>query len=63
MDHECHWLRGTYDARNDRWTWHVRVSTNSNSRYKSGGITFVDGQLYGISDANGQSNANYGPSG
>ena len=27
--------------------------THSNSRYKSGGINFVDGQLYWISDANG----------
>jgi hypothetical protein len=50
--HECHWLRGTYDAKADKWQWKVLVSTNSNSRYKSGGISFVDGQLYWISDAN-----------
>lgn len=51
--HECHWLRGTYDAANDTWDWQVLVSVNSNSRYKSGGINFVDGQLYWASDANG----------
>ncbi len=51
--HECHWLRGVYDAPNDRWTWTVLVSTQSNTRYKSGGINIVDGRLYWISDANG----------
>ncbi len=50
---ECHWLRGTYDAEQDRWNWKVIVSDRLNSRYKSGGINFVDGQLYFISDANG----------
>ena len=51
--HECHWLRGTYDAKKDQWQWKVLVSSSSNSRYKSGGINFVDGKLYWISDANG----------
>jgi len=51
--HECHWLRGTYDAQQDAWDWKVLVSVNSNSRYKSGGINFVDGRLYWASDANG----------
>ncbi len=51
--YECHWLRGTYDAAKDRWDWKVVVSARLNTRYKSGGITFVDGQLYWISDANG----------
>lgn len=51
--HECHWLRGVYDAKGDTWQWKVLVSVNSNSRYKSGGINFVDGQLYWASDANG----------
>lgn len=51
--HECHWLRGTYDATNDSWDWKVLVSVNSNSRFKSGGINFVDGQLYWAADANG----------
>lgn len=51
--HECHWLRGTYDAKTDTWDWNVIVSVNSNSRYKSGGINFVDGKLYWASDANG----------
>jgi hypothetical protein len=51
--HECHWLRGTYDARKDEWQWKVLVSTQSNTRYKCGGINFVDGKVYWISDANG----------
>ncbi len=51
--HECHWLRGTYDAASDRWEWKVIVSDAMNSRYKCGGINFVDGQLYWISDSNG----------
>ncbi len=50
---ECHWLRGTYDAAKDQWAWKVVVSGSSNSRYKSGGINFVDGKLYWIADANG----------
>jgi len=50
---ECHWLRGTYDASDDRWDWKVIISVNSNSRYKSGGINFVDGRLYWAADANG----------
>jgi hypothetical protein len=50
---ECHWLRGTYDARSDRWDWQILISVNANSRYKSGGINFVDGQLYWAADANG----------
>ena len=50
---ECHWLRGVYDATADKWDWQVLVSVNSNSRYKSGGINFVDGQLYWAADANG----------
>ena len=50
---ECHWLRGTYDAAADAWDWKVIVSVNSNSRYKSGGINFVDGLLYWAADANG----------
>ena len=51
--HECHWLRGVYDAKKDAWRWKVIVSDKMNSRYKSGGINFVDGQLYWISDSNG----------
>jgi hypothetical protein len=51
---ECHWLRGTYDANNDSWNWKVIVSSNSNSRFKSGGINFVDGKLYWAADANGR---------
>jgi len=51
--HECHWLRGVYDQVLDSWNWELLVSVNSNSRYKSGGINFVDGQLYWASDANG----------
>lgn len=51
--HECHWLRGTYDATKDQWHWKVIISDMSNSRYKCGGINFVDGVLYWISDSNG----------
>jgi len=51
--HECHWLRGTYDAEKDRWQWKVVVSDESNTRYKAGGINCVDGKLYWIADANG----------
>ena len=51
--YECHWLRGTYNAKDDSWKWKVVVSEKMNSRYKSGGINFVDGQLYWASDANG----------
>ncbi len=50
---ECHWLGGTYDAKADAWDWKVIISVNSNSRYKSGGNNFVDGQLYWAADANG----------
>ena len=50
---ECHWLRGVYDATEDNWKWRVIVSDRSNSRYKCGGINFVDGQVYWISDSNG----------
>ena len=50
---ECHWLRGTYDAAKDQWQWKVIVTASLNTRYKSGGITFVDGMCYWISDANG----------
>ncbi len=50
---ECHWLRGTYDAAADSWDWRVLVSSDANSRYKSGGINFVDGQVYWVADANG----------
>ena len=50
---ECHWLRGTYDAAADAWDWRVLVSSDANSRYKSGGINFVDGQVYWVAGANG----------
>jgi hypothetical protein len=52
--HECHWLRGTYDAQADKWQWTVIVSVNFNARFKSGGINFADGMVYWISDANGR---------
>ncbi|MBM3740371.1 MAG: hypothetical protein FJW39_31840 [Acidobacteria bacterium] len=53
LGHECHWLRGTYDDRQDRWDWKVPVSDVSNSRYKCGGLNFVKGTLYWVSDSNG----------
>jgi catechol 2,3-dioxygenase-like lactoylglutathione lyase family enzyme len=52
--HECHWLRGLYDQDKDTWTWKVLESTDSNTRYKSGGINFVDGNVYWAADANGR---------
>ena len=51
---ECHWLRGTYAAKDDTWTWKVLVTAPQITRYKSGGINFVDGQLYWAADANGR---------
>jgi hypothetical protein len=51
--YECHWLKGTYNAQKDEWDWKVIISNSTNTRYKSGGISFVDGKLYWISDANG----------
>ncbi len=50
---ECHWLRGTYDAKQDQWQWKVIVTASLNTRYKAGGINFVDGLAYWIADANG----------
>lgn len=50
---EVHWLRGTYDAMADEWDWRVIISDHTNSRFKAGGISFVDGDLYWISDSNG----------
>ncbi|MEQ1828030.1 MAG: hypothetical protein ABL921_18865, partial [Pirellula sp.] len=50
---ECHWMRGIYDSRSDTWEWKILISVNSNSRYKSGGVNFVDGQMYWAADANG----------
>ncbi len=53
LGHECHWLRGTYDHKQDQWEWKVLVSDVSNSRYKCGGLNFVKGTLYWVSDSNG----------
>lgn len=50
---ECHWLRGEYDAAADSWEWKIVASSDANSRYKSGGINCVDGQIYWVADANG----------
>jgi hypothetical protein len=50
---ECHWLRGTYDVEADGWDWQVFITDSTNSRYKCGGITFMDGSVYWISDSNG----------
>ena len=46
-------MRGTYDRKKDRWDWKFLVSVPSNSRFKSGGISFVGGKVYWISDSNG----------
>ena len=50
---ECHWLRGLYDSKADTWEWKVIVSSDANSRFKSGGINFSDGKVYWVADANG----------
>jgi len=50
---ECHWLRGKYYSADDQWSWEVIITDSLNSRYKAGGLNFVDGQVYWISDANG----------
>ncbi len=50
---ECHWLRGTYDNTKDKWDWKVIITESLNTRFKAGGISFVDGRMYWISDANG----------
>jgi hypothetical protein len=52
---EVHWLRGTYDAEADKWDWKLLISVDSNSRYKAGGMNFVEGKIYWIADANGPS--------
>ena len=52
---EVHWLRGTYDAAADKWDWKLLISVDSNSRFKSGGMNFVNGKIYWIADANGPS--------
>ena len=55
---ECHWIRGTYDATGDKWDWKLLISVNSNSRFKCGGLNFINGQVYWIADANGPAIAN-----
>lgn len=55
---EVHWLRGTYDAKADVWDWKHVVSVDSNSRFKAGGMNFIDGRMYWIADANGPALAN-----
>ncbi len=55
---EVHWIRGTYDAAADQWDWKLVISVNSNSRFKCGGLNFIDGKCHWIADANGLSIAN-----
>ncbi len=50
---EVHWLRGTYEKEADRWDWKVIVSADANSRFKTGGMNFVDNEIYWVADANG----------
>ncbi|MBK8035942.1 MAG: hypothetical protein IPK22_02225 [Verrucomicrobiaceae bacterium] len=50
---EVHWLRGTYNAAADQWDWKLVISVNSNSRFKCGGLNFIDGKCHWIADANG----------
>jgi hypothetical protein len=55
---EVHWLRGTYEAKADAWDWKHVISVDSNSRFKAGGMNFIDGRMYWIADANGPAIAN-----
>ena len=55
---ECHWMRGEYDPQADKWDWQILVSVDANSRFKSGGIHCVDGQIYWAADANGPKKPN-----
>src|SRR5699024_8555347 len=51
---EVKWLKGRYNMSKDEWTWKILIEVDFNSRYKSGGISFVDGKMYFVSDANGK---------
>lgn len=51
---EVKWLKGWYNMSKDEWTWEILIEVDYNSRYKSGGINFVDGKMYFTSDANGK---------
>src|SRR5699024_9412255 len=51
---EVKWLKGRYNMSKDEWTWRILIEADFNSRYKSGGINFVDGKMYFVSDANGK---------
>lgn len=55
---EVHWIRGTYEAKSDAWDWKLVISVDSNSRYKAGGMNFIDGKMHWIADANGPALAN-----
>jgi hypothetical protein len=55
---EVHWLRGTYAAKADTWDWKLVISVDSNSRFKAGGMNFIDSKIYWIADANGPAIAN-----
>jgi len=55
---EVHWIRGTYEAAADQWDWKLVISVNSNSRFKCGGLNFIDGKCHWIADANGLAIAN-----
>ena len=56
---ECHWLRGQFDSDSELWEWKHLISVDSNSRFKCGGINFLDdGKCYWIADANGPAIAN-----
>jgi hypothetical protein len=49
--YECHWLKGVYNLSEDSWVWSFVVSASNATRYKSGGMHFVDGYIYFVSDA------------
>jgi hypothetical protein len=55
---EVHWLRGSYNSLDDTWDWKRVISVDSNSRFKAGGMNFIDGKMYWIADANGPALAN-----
>lgn len=50
---DCRWLRGSYNATTDTWTW-TQVANGTNATpFKSAGLIFIGNDLYVVSDATG----------